>query len=225
MPPEGAACASHLPGKHTHANRFRPCSLPACLLPAQFIAEPDGSLVQLGEGAHGVVYLAKMKDTYVAVKVRPACQACSYMFDSKFRCGRCSLFIPPWCMAFACWPPPALLHQLPHRCLRPSWAWALRSSGTRLACWHGASTHESCPCWAWQCTCVPPALPGHGGCLGPHALPTHNVHPWQLAESLAEFHYLQAELVMVAMELMLGGSLRAALTNPNGQDELRWHNW
>ncbi len=26
--------------------------------------------MQLGEGAHGVVYLAKMQDTYVAVKVR-----------------------------------------------------------------------------------------------------------------------------------------------------------
>lgn len=45
-----------------------------CLLPAscslQFIAEPDGSLVQLGEGAHGVVYLALMQEAYVAVKVR-----------------------------------------------------------------------------------------------------------------------------------------------------------
>jgi hypothetical protein len=35
----------------------------------QFVAESDGTLVQLGEGAHGVVYLAKMQETYVAVKV------------------------------------------------------------------------------------------------------------------------------------------------------------
>lgn len=28
--------------------------------------------MQLGEGAHGVVYLAKLSDMYVAVKVRPA---------------------------------------------------------------------------------------------------------------------------------------------------------
>lgn len=48
--------------------------LPACPPPppGQFIAEADGSLVQLGEGAHGVVYLAKMQELYVAVKVRPA---------------------------------------------------------------------------------------------------------------------------------------------------------
>ena len=68
--------------------------------------------------------------------------------------------------------------------------------------------------------------------FGPACGVCPNVHPRQLAESLAnyltqslaKFHYLQAELIMVAMELMLGGSLRAALTNPNGQDELRWHN-
>lgn len=29
---------------------------------------------------------------------------------------------------------------------------------------------------------------------------------------------------MVAMQLMLGGSLRTALLSPNWQDELRWEN-
>ena len=35
---------------------------------------------------------------------------------------------------------------------------------------------------------------------------------------------LQGELVMVAMQLMLGGSLRVALADPDLQDELRWNN-
>ena len=36
---------------------------------SQFVVEEGGSLVQLGEGAHGVVYLAKLGDMYCAVKV------------------------------------------------------------------------------------------------------------------------------------------------------------
>ena len=82
--------AIYLASTHMPTTPFLASCLPASC-PLQFIAEPDGSLVQLGEGAHGVVYLAKMHDTYVAVKVRPACQACSYMFDSTFRCRPCSL--------------------------------------------------------------------------------------------------------------------------------------
>lgn len=68
-----------------------------CALPPQFIAEPDGSLVQLGEGAHGVVYLAKMQDMYVAAKVGAA--GCSSACTMRGWCGG----VREPCPA-SCWP-------------------------------------------------------------------------------------------------------------------------
>ena len=68
------------------------CTCPHSSCPLQFIAEPDGSLVQLGEGAHGVVYLAKMQDDmYVAVKVRPAAHLCTQHITcyGRFACFSC----------------------------------------------------------------------------------------------------------------------------------------
>lgn len=38
-------------------------------------------------------------------------------------------------------------------------------------------------------------------------------------------HCSQDELLLVAMQLMMGGSLRAMLVNPLSQDMLRWNNW
>lgn len=47
-------------------------------------------------------------------------------------------------------------------------------------------------------------------------------HPIRLPRFCAT---MQGHLLMVAMQLMLGGSLRAALINPACQDALRWNNW
>ena len=58
----------------------------------KFIAEPDGALVQLGEGAHGVVYLAKLTDMYVAVKVRSARLLRSLTFPAS--CKRLTALLP-----------------------------------------------------------------------------------------------------------------------------------
>ena len=36
---------------------------------------------------------------------------------------------------------------------------------------------------------------------------------------------MQDGLLLVAMQLMMGGSLRTALVNPGWQDALHWDNW
>ncbi|PRW56560.1 S-adenosyl-L-methionine-dependent methyltransferase domain-containing [Chlorella sorokiniana] len=102
----------------------------------QFIAEDDGGLVQLGEGAHGVVYLAKWQDLYVGVKV---------------------LELQPGMGSQAFWHEIALLKR----------------------------------------------------CTHPRIVPVYGVA-------------IQSQLLMVAVQLMIGGSLRAALMNPEHQQELRW---
>ncbi|PRW45691.1 serine threonine- kinase receptor R831 [Chlorella sorokiniana] len=102
----------------------------------QFVAESDGTLVQLGEGAHGVVYLAKMQETYVAVKV----------FAQQ-----------PGMDSQAFWQEVALLRR----------------------------------------------------CVHPRIVPVYGVA-------------VQGGMLMVAMQLMLGGSLRTALLNSRWHDALRW---
>ena len=73
--PAVVACSTTLAAVTVDADTESESSTPTppTPTPPQFIAEPDGALVQLGEGAHGVVYLAKLSDMYVAVKVRHGC--------------------------------------------------------------------------------------------------------------------------------------------------------
>jgi predicted Ser/Thr protein kinase len=104
----------------------------------QILAEADGSLVQLGEGAHGVVFLAQLQDSYVAVKV---------------------MEIPQETDSRAFWNEVAMLRR----------------------------------------------------CVHSRIVPVYGVA-------------VQGPLLMVAMQLMLGGSLRAALADPEQLDKLRWSN-
>ena len=80
--------------------------------------------------------------------------------------------------------------------------------------------------------CLPSALPP---CCCAAGQPADGGNEWQpqlqgtpspVSASAKDPPYplLQGDLLMVAMQLMLGGSLRTALLSPNWQDELRWEN-
>ncbi|PSC76706.1 exostosin-like glycosyltransferase isoform B [Micractinium conductrix] len=119
--------------------------LPACaardmpqLMLLQLVGEGNGLLVQLGEGADGVVFLARMGDLYCAVKV------------VELQLGMHSE---------AFWGEVALLHR----------------------------------------------------CTHPRIVPVYGVA-------------IEGQLLLVAMQLMLGGSLREALLDPQRQELLRWEN-
>ncbi len=73
------------------------------------------------------------------------------------------------------------------------------------------------------------ACPFHAGCLCQQSLPLAQLgcltafnKPCCTAMLLPSF--VQGALLMVGMQLMLGGSLRVALADPERQDELRWGN-